>query len=82
VQLSIKRGFGRYTALVVGLGAAGLAIGWIGPNITAVLIADRSQWAGSRDLLGKSLRPQPPALQNSQQDGAIAYALSAGRSGP
>jgi hypothetical protein len=43
VQLSIKRGFGRYTALFVGLGAVGLAIGWIGPNITAALIANRSQ---------------------------------------
>jgi hypothetical protein len=43
VQLSIKRGFGRYTALLVGLGAAGLAIGWIGPDITATLIANRSQ---------------------------------------
>jgi hypothetical protein len=43
VQLSIKRGFGRYTALFVGLGAAGLAIGWIGPDITATLIANRSQ---------------------------------------
>jgi hypothetical protein len=41
VQLSVKRTFGRYTALFVGLGAAGLAIGWLSPDITAVLMADR-----------------------------------------
>lgn len=27
----IKSGAGRYTMLLVGLGAAGVAIGWIGP---------------------------------------------------
>jgi hypothetical protein len=41
VQLSVKRTFGRYTALFVGLGAAGLAIGWLGPDITAALMVDR-----------------------------------------
>jgi hypothetical protein len=42
VQLSIKRGFSRYTVLFVGLGAAGLAIGWMGPDLTA-LVAQRPQ---------------------------------------
>ena len=29
-------GPGRYTVLLVGLGAAGVAIGWLGPRLTAV----------------------------------------------
>lgn len=32
---SAPRGVRRYTALVIGLGAAGLAIGWIGHDLTA-----------------------------------------------
>lgn len=28
-----KRGIGRYTALVLGLGAAGVAIGWISHDL-------------------------------------------------
>jgi hypothetical protein len=30
VQITVKRGIGRYTAIIVGLGAAGVAIGWLG----------------------------------------------------
>ncbi|MCW2885552.1 MAG: hypothetical protein QOE54_1662 [Streptosporangiaceae bacterium] len=43
MQLSVKRGFGRYTALFVGLGAAGLAIGWLGPDVTAAFLTQRPQ---------------------------------------
>ncbi|WP_165495356.1 hypothetical protein [Actinomadura roseirufa] len=28
----VRRGTGRYTVLLVGLGAAGVAIGWLGPG--------------------------------------------------
>lgn len=40
VQVFIKRGFGRYAALVIGFGAAGLAIGWIGHDL-GVGMSDR-----------------------------------------
>ncbi|WP_019633782.1 hypothetical protein [Actinomadura atramentaria] len=29
----IRTGPGRYTVLLVGLGAAGVAIGWLGPDV-------------------------------------------------
>lgn len=40
MHLSIKRGLGRYAALVIGFGAAGLAIGWLGHDLT-VGLSDR-----------------------------------------
>ncbi|MFC5749714.1 hypothetical protein [Actinomadura rugatobispora] len=30
-----KNGPARYTVMLVGLGAAGVAIGWLGPRLTA-----------------------------------------------
>jgi hypothetical protein len=36
VRLTMKRGLGRYSVLVVGLGAAGVAIGWLGPGVTGL----------------------------------------------
>jgi hypothetical protein len=35
----MKRGLGRYSVLVVGLGAAGVAIGWLGPGVTGLTLA-------------------------------------------
>ncbi|MFC5187487.1 hypothetical protein [Actinomadura harenae] len=29
----VRTGTGRYTVLLVGLGAAGVAIGWLGPEL-------------------------------------------------
>jgi hypothetical protein len=37
VRLTMKRGLGRYSVLVVGLGAAGVAIGWLGPGVTGLV---------------------------------------------
>lgn len=33
----VKSGTGRYTVLLVGLGAAGVALGWRGPEVAAVI---------------------------------------------
>jgi hypothetical protein len=33
----VKSGTGRYTVLLVGLGAAGVALGWRGPEVAAVV---------------------------------------------
>ncbi|WP_433338322.1 hypothetical protein [Spirillospora sp. CA-294931] len=31
----VRSGTGRFTVMVVGLGAAGVAIGWLGPDVAA-----------------------------------------------
>lgn len=41
MRLTIKRGVRRYTVLIVGLGAAGVVIGWVGHDL-AVLSAVRT----------------------------------------
>lgn len=46
MRLSIKRGIGRYAVLVVGLGVAGVAIGWFNPGLAHDVNAIRSP--GSR----------------------------------
>lgn len=33
VRLTMKRGLGRYTVLIVGIGVAGVAIGWFSPGL-------------------------------------------------
>jgi hypothetical protein len=42
VQLSIKSGPGGYAALFVALGVAGLAIGWLAPDLTPAPARPRS----------------------------------------
>lgn len=41
VRLTIKHGLGRYTVLIVGIGVAGVAIGWFRPDLAHDLHAIR-----------------------------------------
>jgi hypothetical protein len=46
VRLTIKPGLGRYTVLLLGIGVAGVAIGWFNPGLTQDINTIRP--AGSR----------------------------------
>ncbi|WP_158566804.1 hypothetical protein [Actinomadura craniellae] len=36
MRMTVKGGVGRYTMMFLGIGAAGVAIGWLSPEMTAM----------------------------------------------
>jgi hypothetical protein len=65
VRRAVKRGVTRYTVLIVGLGTAGVAIGWLCHDLPAPVV--RGVRAVSPDLRGRRTRnrPDPWSLQET-----------------
>ncbi|GAA2089343.1 hypothetical protein GCM10009780_32060 [Actinomadura alba] len=65
VRRAVKRGVARYSVLIVGLGAAGVAIGWLCHDLPApVLRRARSVSLDVRRLRGR-VRPSSWSIQET-----------------